>query len=549
MNDFKTCIAAAALFLAFPSAVADSHWNTLIWHTCGTRLTKDEPLEYGEFYGRIVRLEHSGAANGRLIATYEHFPSPFVIFRSDDDGLTWRQIATTPHGQMPAPWMFEGEPHLFELPQATADLPAGTLLIAGSTVKQNADGKHLEQRLELYASRDQGLTWSYRGTAATCDGLHGNIWEPNIQLAANGHLMMYFSDERLQPTYSQVLAEQESTDGGRTWGPSRTIVAVPDGRQRPGMAVTQKLSDGRYVMSYEWINGEQNPAYVRFSRDGIEWGDPKDRGIPVKASSGAYIGGTPYCLWMPKVGPKGALVVNARELNKSPNTDREVFVNFNLGEGPWIAMPSPVQWQGNQEFDGWSMGMIATADGHGIIQMASSYAGKSLNEILIARSPVLVPGQRYMIVNAESGLALSVPGDSKTHGTLLQQLPPSAALGQEWTFEAVGDETFAIVNSGSGLAMDDFQFKSNNSSPVAVYDKNLLPVQQWKPIPVGDGTYKFLNMYADRVIGITGDPKKAGAQVSFWDDDGDKSHCWKIVPVVRGSSLRTNPRDELTAIR
>ncbi len=26
-------------------------------------------------YGRLIRLEHSGAANGELIATYEHFPN------------------------------------------------------------------------------------------------------------------------------------------------------------------------------------------------------------------------------------------------------------------------------------------------------------------------------------------------------------------------------------------------------------------------------------------------------------------------------------------
>jgi hypothetical protein len=477
------------------------------------------------FYTRLIRLEHSGSANGRLIATYEHYPSPFIVYQSDDDGLTWHRIATAPRGEMPAPWTFEGEPHLYELPAKTGDLPAGTILLAGSAVRTHPDGKHLMQRLEVYASTDHGLSWKYRGVADTADGVHGSIWEPNVILAANGNLVMYFSDERLAPTYSQVLALRESSDGGISWKAEKNIVAVPDGKQRPGMAVVQRLPNGKFVMSYEWVNGEENPAYIRFSDDGVNWGETALRGIPVKTASGESLGGTPYCIWTPFGGPEGTLVVNARQLTHSSNTDREVFINTHMGEGPWVAMPSPVQWQGNQEFDGWSMGMIPTADQKGIILMASSYSGNDENEVIVGRSPLLIPGLEYTLQNAKTGAALSIPGTSTQHGTLLQTLPLDGGTGQTWRLTDLGSEKFGLINPASGLAVDDYEMKVRNGSPLAVWDSNELPFQQWRPIPTGLGDFKLLNVNANRLLSVA----NGSSSVVLWDNDDSHENRWRIV--------------------
>ena len=58
-------------------------------------------------YGRLIRLEHSGAANGELIATYEHFPNDFVIYQSNDDGLTWAGISTVVESTYPRPGLLK----------------------------------------------------------------------------------------------------------------------------------------------------------------------------------------------------------------------------------------------------------------------------------------------------------------------------------------------------------------------------------------------------------------------------------------------------------
>ena len=383
----------------------------------------------------------------------------------------------------------------------------------------NPTGGQLEQQLELYYSLDHGLTWNYRGTADSTDGTDGGIWEPNLQVAANGDLVMYYSDERWGPTYNQVLAERVSTDGGQTWGPEQLVVAVPDGVQRPGMAVTQKLPSGQYVMSYEWVNNHYpNPARIRFSSDGINWGDPTDYGIAVQASNGSFVGSTPYLLWLPSGGPQGTLAVCGRSVGDSPNTDREMFVNYNMGAGPWFARPSPVQWQGayvenGEDFEGWSMGMISTADGNGIIQMASSDAGNDTNLMLIGRGQLLSPSLGYTFLNQNSGMALGSPGNVSTPGTFLQQLTPLNSQGQIWSLTDLGNEDFLITNPTTGLAVDDWAWLTSPGSLVDEYSNNGLSVQQWQPIPLGDGTYKWLSVNANLVMGVSGASLASGAGI------------------------------------
>jgi Ricin-type beta-trefoil lectin domain-like len=528
---FAGMASTIACLLPAAAAHADSDWWTNAPYLTGLRLVQNEPVEGGVMYARIIRLQHNGAANGRLLATYEHFPNNFIIYSSLDDGITWKVLSTVAETFMPAPWAFEGEPHFYELPQATGGLPAGTMLLAGSAVRSNPKTGKLMQRLEVYYSTDQGLTWKYRGTAEATDGSKRGIWEPNLQLAANGNLVMYYSDERWLPKYDQVLAERVSPDGGLTWGLEKYVVAVPDGIQRPGMAVTQRISANLYVMSYEWVNDKgANPAYIRFSTDGIRWGDPSDRGIPVKAANGSYIGATPYCLWMPVGGPKGTIFVNGRTLTGSPNSDREIFMNSNLGVGPWQAMPAPVQWQGGYQFSGWSMGMIPTADGLGIIQMATSNAGNNTCECLIGREPLLLPGQNYQWVNQNSHLLLSVPRDSSDHGTLLTQQTLANAPGQTWSPVDVGNENFLLTNPFSGLTLDDFGWATALGSPVAVWDQNGFTVQQWQARPTGTGAYKLVNVFSNLLVGIENASLADGAGALLWNDSGTADHHWIPIP-------------------
>ena len=102
-------------------------------------------------YPRVVRLGHSGDANGRLLATFERYTGTtpaFPIFERTDERATWTQVAEVTDQHYG--WGMRYQPMLYELPREVGDMPAGTLL---APLVPSANGSRL---LEL-ASVSIGL--------------------------------------------------------------------------------------------------------------------------------------------------------------------------------------------------------------------------------------------------------------------------------------------------------------------------------------------------------------------------------------------------------
>lgn len=103
-------------------------------------------------YARTVEL-----SGGKLLATWENYsPEPppvwFPIYESTDFGQSWTEISRV-QDQVYG-FGLRYQPFLYELPQAFGDYPAGTVLLSGSAIPTNLS----ETNIELYASRDQGVT-------------------------------------------------------------------------------------------------------------------------------------------------------------------------------------------------------------------------------------------------------------------------------------------------------------------------------------------------------------------------------------------------------
>ncbi|MGN1234722.1 MAG: hypothetical protein ACI4U2_01915, partial [Christensenellaceae bacterium] len=177
---------------------------------------------------------------------------------------------------------------------------------------------------------------------------------------------------------NQTLAVTSSKDGGKTWSESKLIVAIPDRIRRPGMAIVTKLPNGKYFMVYEIVNDAWQGIYFKTSDDGLDYGDPADKGTRIETADGHFLGNMPYVVWTKHGGPNGTIIVSGHHDGdtKLPEggwtglRDPGMFlVNYNLGEGPWEEVPMLVSYDSRMLQAGWSMGMVLIEDDSKLLQL------------------------------------------------------------------------------------------------------------------------------------------------------------------------------------
>lgn len=325
-------------------------------------------------YPRAIRLAHSGAANGSIIASTSYDANRVSSsYRSTDDGRTFSKIGAINDARAPQGVCCAS---IYELPQAVGDLPEGTLLFAASY-----GAGALPMSLNLWASTDHGVTWSKRSTAITAGG-QGHLWEPEIRVNAEGQLTMYYSDET-QAGHSQTLMEIFSPDGGKTFGRPYPVVELANSGARPGMAVVRELKNGTRIMTYEVCGGGYGcDVYYRTSKDGADWGDPGAVGTRIVATDGTRFQHTPSITVVDDGSATGKLVLAGQTyVNSSGNTDGgngiTLLTNTGGGAGAWNRIVSPVRvpQAANNTCDNYSPALVPTADNAHVLEISTMWQG------------------------------------------------------------------------------------------------------------------------------------------------------------------------------
>lgn len=322
----------------------------------GDALYSPSASNEGMAYARMIRLAHSGSANGQLISTFEHWTTDststsYVIRRSSDDGATWSTISNVGSD------VYMYQPFLYEFPTQLGDYPAGTLLLFGVTLP----GDRSTTTLREWRSTDHGATWTSVGVVQSATGDDGSgIWEPAAGLDNNGNLVLYFSDERQSATWSQFLGHIVSTDGGVTWsanadGSTRVSpgevkdVASSDQRDRPGMiTVARNAVSGTYAATYEICGPKGCQVYYKTSTDGVTWGTgATDLGTAIATDDGRVLYSTPTIAWTPAGGTQGQFLVTAqrevRTAGGAPESGQVIFSNAADATGNWRWQPAPIR--------------------------------------------------------------------------------------------------------------------------------------------------------------------------------------------------------------
>ncbi|NLP83219.1 hypothetical protein HF576_05120 [Microbacterium sp. CFH 90308] len=363
-------------------------------HDAFTVVLHGGPGETGPLYTRLLATDPVGPHGGALLLTAEVYRDVgdagpvFPIYRSAD-GRQWElvaEVADTAYGVGN-----RYQPVLYELPAPFAGLPAGTILLAGSSIPSDMSST----TLVVYSSGDGGRSWEYRSTVDSGGPAEYDpspsatttaVWEPCLELIGD-HLVCFYADERRKSDGMLQVIVHRTTNDLVSWSEPHLDFGVADRFTRPGMFVTTGLMpDGMHRGVLEIVGPREVPIRMVGSTDGLDWGAPDDIGELLVASDGTMLSGTPNIHWRKE--PSGTVTVLAtgrHSLDADGRETNRALVNLSGGSGTWHSFELPVAAERRLDADssGYSQSLLWNAAGE-LVQATTVRNDFDSHDIVVA---------------------------------------------------------------------------------------------------------------------------------------------------------------------
>jgi len=330
-------------------------------------------------YPRAIVLSHQPNAsnNGIILVDFTSFAPGGIgaIYASANNGTSFVQV-----GAVSDPGSANGLccTVIFELPSRVGSMPAGTILWAGSIGQVPANRR---MSINLWQSSDLGHSWEFVSSPAVAANA-GGLWEPELNIDIDGQLVCHFSDETLQPQYSQLLQEVFSKDG-ITWSQRYPTVALTGGALRPGMANVRQLTPSLWIMTYE-ICGQSSiyncAATYRTSPNGQNWGTITDVGILVTDSLNRYYIHAPTIAFSTHTGVLvvgGQILIDSNGDVDSASGATLFQTDANLGGWKPITAPVVVPDTRDDVCPNYSSALVFLGEGSRLLEVATDYNGNT----------------------------------------------------------------------------------------------------------------------------------------------------------------------------
>ncbi|HEY6738684.1 MAG TPA: RICIN domain-containing protein, partial [Actinopolymorphaceae bacterium] len=135
-------------------------------------------------------------------------------------------------------------------------------------------------------------------------------------------------------------------------------------------------------------------------------------------------------------------------------------------------------------------------------------------------------GQKYVFTNAATGAAIDVVDGATGNLAYLSHREPSGETSQQWEFRY--ETGWLLRNVNSEKCADSDHSGTAPGTKILQYTCNAQDGMRWMPYPLGDGTYGLLNTLSGLAATTAGDYPTPLEQQPF---TGDPTQVWRLEPV------------------
>jgi endoglucanase len=137
----------------------------------------------------------------------------------------------------------------------------------------------------------------------------------------------------------------------------------------------------------------------------------------------------------------------------------------------------------------------------------------------------------YNVINQNSGACVDATGFGTTNGTGVQQWAcGNAQINQEWQFQPTDSGFYKVANRNTpGEIWDVTNFGTTNGSLIQLWSYGGGTNQQWQPVWLGNGSFKFVGRGSGRCLDVPGASRSNGVQLQIFDCNGTGAQAWKLV--------------------
>jgi len=138
----------------------------------------------------------------------------------------------------------------------------------------------------------------------------------------------------------------------------------------------------------------------------------------------------------------------------------------------------------------------------------------------------------FNVTSQNSGSCVDATGAGTANGTTVQQWAcGNQQANQEWQFQSAGNGIYKVVNrNAQSEVWDVANLGTANGSLLQLWSYGGGQNQQWMPVSLGNGSYKFVGVASGRCLDVPAASTANGVRLQIYDCNGTTAQSFQLVP-------------------